>query len=384
MNTKSKLNTNCNLPINLVVTAEPGVILHNNKIINELVLEDLEYIEKDLEFYEKVQLGFLLYSHKYSMLGLQKILISSKNISAPTNFLIQWANKEEKWKDILLEALSIAQINHIILKLGLNIEEIQERYVPTNPDLNIFIHPIIRALYCVCDGLEIEDARKLITHMQETRNFESEFIWPEYIEIHLLDWIQRSILTLGDWSFQRNGCNMTEYCDISEIISFLKINGLDNMKDTLHNASIRLSFTKNNRIHVDEPELKKTSQQIQVDKKLQLLNEKISRNIKLQTNKSEFYTITKENAGYILIINQEQFYIDNNSEKIDQGLQKRSGTEHDTNSLAETFSKYGFIPQIKNNLTDKQIIPCVKRVVTESRTKDALIVCILSHGKKGL
>lgn len=388
-NIKKQLNFNNVNDIQIRKTAEPEVILHNNKIIQEFVIEDLEFIEKDLEFYEKVQLLFLLYSHNHAMVGLQKILTASRNIAAPTDFLTDWAKKEEKWKEALLEALSIAQINSIIAKLGLNVEEIQERFVPDNPDLNLYIHPIVRALYIVCDSLKIEDSKQMITYIQDDCNYRAEFFFPVYIEIHILDWIQRSFITLGDWSLQRSSCIMNEFCDINRITTFLKLNGFEDLKDILHNASIRLSYTRNNRIRVDEPEpqreIKETIKEMTQKSKSPLSATDINpRTNNIVTNSSEFYKITKENAGYILIINQQNFHIDIRSEKIEHGLQKRMGTETDKKKLCEVFSRYGFIPREADNLTDTEIMKAIDDVVRDSRDKDALIVCILSHGKNGV
>lgn len=100
------------------------------------------------------------------------------------------------------------------------------------------------------------------------------------------------------------------------------------------------------------------------------------------------YQISKESAGMILIINQKQFYFDRNPELHDKlprrRLETRHGTDRDADILEKVFSNFGYRTRVKHDLTHLEVLKTVQDVVDESIALDSIVICILSHGCKGI
>jgi len=65
-------------------------------------------------------------------------------------------------------------------------------------------------------------------------------------------------------------------------------------------------------------------------------------------------------------------------------LEERHGTNEDKMALNRTFSALGYKIVEKDNLTDAEIVKEIEDIVAKSGSSDSLIVCILSHGSKGV
>lgn len=71
-------------------------------------------------------------------------------------------------------------------------------------------------------------------------------------------------------------------------------------------------------------------------------------------------------------------------EKDSVKLDERLGTDVDQSALIDTFSAFGYIVLLQNDVQSEDILIEVDKVVKKSQIFDSLVVCILSHGFKGI
>lgn len=98
--------------------------------------------------------------------------------------------------------------------------------------------------------------------------------------------------------------------------------------------------------------------------------------------------IRRKSAGIILIINQKTFHFDSNPDYKEylprRRLETRHGTERDSEALQLIFRCFGYETRVKNDRLHTEILNDVRDVINESVRFDSVIVCILSHGYKGV
>lgn len=100
------------------------------------------------------------------------------------------------------------------------------------------------------------------------------------------------------------------------------------------------------------------------------------------------YQIRLKSAGIILIINQKTFHFDPNpvfKEYLPRRrLDTRHGTDRDAEALQRIFQSFGYVTRVKNDRLQSEMLNDVRDVIKESVQFDSIIVCILSHGCKGI
>lgn len=310
--------------------------------------------------------------------------------SSETQLLSEWTKTEDRWRDLLLEALCIANINRGIIKLGFNLHELQGRYIPSNPETNLYIHPMIKGLYWLCENLVPTTTAQLILHIKNKYGVAIPNCSVDYLEMHLLFWLTNrinddamNVLTLGDTNEASTLSYRQVFCNIESILTFLKSKPeLTNNHSKLQKISYRLNYTKRNVIGRDNNAKVDKNKQQQFEKDEQE-RASMPHSLPVPVNNNDVYQVTKSNTGFILIINLKYFY--NMKPKMDdeKPLDTREGTDKDRDCLEATFKKFGYVPIIKESITATQIRDIVRSTVKKSKTKDSLIVCILSHGRKG-
>lgn len=267
------------------------------------------------------------YDKNYAKVATQQLTIGSFNEqSTATTFLYDWLNKIPNWKDTILEALCIIQAKHILHKLGLNYNELYVNYLPDINETQLFIHPVLKCLYKICEQFLPEQTKNLILYIQKMYPVANElkFTNYNYLEIYLLHWISESLIDIGEWQPGKMKENVrVQFCNVEPITQFLKQNEFNSLYDQLKNISIRLNFTTNNIINKDKNNKEKLK-----EGKNKLSNEKDNNNnicddIKIRNffndgksideNLTNYdrYLIRKESIGYALIINQMEFSTNN-------------------------------------------------------------------------
>lgn len=337
--------------------------------INSIDIEELYLIEKDLCYYEKVSLGFLLFadSKTNAQFILQKLLIISSARDASTDILPNYSKlNQNNWKHFLVEALAIIKANKILRKLGFCLSEVRTHFLPHIPEMSLHISPIVKVLYSMCDMLTPIEAGNLILEIRETIGPQDHlrFYDFEYLEVFLLDWITKDVLNASG----------NETTDISILVDYFKLNNMTNVKEMLSHPLKDLNFHMNNFAN-DGSNSNST-------KAAEVFN---SRPVELRTG--NFYNIDKEKAGFVLIINQQKFHKSSNPELQHllpkKPLQERLGTDVDKQALEKTFSSFGYRPIVRDGLNHIEMLSNIREIVKRSFMYDSLIVCILSHGCEG-
>lgn len=158
------------------------------------------------------------------------------------------------------------------------------------------------------------------------------------------------------------------------IIQWLKENEFDSLKDIVKNVT------------------KQFNGKMQTDDKQATTVEETSRtfeSIRMSAPEPKTtYQIRKSSAGIILIINQMSFHFDSNPEFKEylprRRLETRHGTERDAEALNQVFKNFGYETRVTTNRLHTEILNDVRDVINESIKYDSVIICILSHGYKGI
>ncbi|KAL1382257.1 hypothetical protein pipiens_013273 [Culex pipiens pipiens] len=127
-----------------------------------LSVEDLDFIESELSFDDKVSLLFILYGQRNPRYLSQIITIACRSPEEETHFLFDWKNHAAgpEWSSELLEALLIIQANLCLVKCGLDDDELRERFLPHVIELTSFVHPVLKGLYLLCEKMDDGVAEK--------------------------------------------------------------------------------------------------------------------------------------------------------------------------------------------------------------------------------
>ncbi|XP_037930832.1 caspase-8 [Teleopsis dalmanni] len=353
-------------------------MLHIGSYLQKIQMEDLDYIEKDLSFYEMVSLSLLLFgvSRSSASFALQKLIIHfNSQFGTVIGLLREYTTVNlDNWRGCVVEALAIIDAKRVLRKLGFKWEEIREYYLPNVAELSLQIHPLLKALYNMCERLTPEQAGQLILNINEQhKKLENHlrFYDFEYLEIFLLDWITVNIIDIGD--------DRSENVNIQVLLEFFIINDMDEIK-TLLLQTIRSNANSTPTIE--------NRGFYQKDSASAINTEKVS-DIELlpKTNLDKCYVVERNQAGYILIINQKNFYKEESKELQHllpkKKLLERCGTDTDKEKLREVFSSFGYIPMVFDNLSHIDLLHQIRETVKRSCTLSSIIICILSHGISG-
>lgn len=324
-----------------------------NRICNEMHLDDLPLLEKDLAFLEKVSLLFLLNGHspETSQLLLQRLTISlhaAADESYPTNYLQDWARTTADWARILVEALAIVQANRVLRRLGLDVNVIADLdLLPRRPDIGTRVHPILKWLHFICEQLLPEDTRILINSVCEKfpddryrlRNIPAPTPTERYLEMWMLVWLAERLVEAGDWAPNASSRNRKVHCRLDAMLIAMKTSGnakLLSLHHRLESAQNRFNCTSANVITFDpkskEKEMKVRAGEQQMralseqqlgdgDGGLSCLSSGIQRpaivssksgsknKMKDDEDDRDRYVIRSDKVGIALIINQDTFYV---------------------------------------------------------------------------
>ncbi|XP_055374949.1 caspase-8 isoform X2 [Condylostylus longicornis] len=358
--------------------------------IQNLHSEDLPYLERDLCFAEKVSLAFLLFGNTKAnnLFALQKLLALYMNQNLVSDILFNFTRENKKnWRFCLIEALAIIKAHKVLRKLGVSKYEYEITFLPYRPETSLSIHPVLKALYFVCENLSQSETQALLCEVRRQipgNNF--NFSDSSFLEIFLLDWMTSSIIEIGEWPDDNSGSKKP---NMKIITNFLKVYGKDTLKDILESACKYVS-EKNER--KEDARLVNDLRNLSIQSQYCVPTAESSSSYQSGTEidyaEHDIYKLERGNAGFALIINQYEFYEekDPNLRNLlpESPFKNREGTMKDRDALKETFEKFGYISQAKNNLTHNEILAIIRDYVKKSIIFDSLIICILSHGLEGV
>ncbi|XP_059608379.1 caspase-8 [Phlebotomus argentipes] len=344
--------------------------------VENISLEDLDMLERDLLFLEKVSVCFLLcHEIRDASFVLQQLMVAFRVLKGnivsgtrrkphDTTIISSWARSqlEYKWKEHLVEALAIVKCNRVLQKLGFDLQDLRETYHPLIDEFCVHVHPILKILFRMCEKLSSAEGLKMIHHMRRKYDDCGEFGVDshKYLELYLLNWLQSSkgIISIGD----AKGAG----AHFEQLLAFLKENEMDEFYEKLKRFTTIASDA-----NIEEK-----------------ITGKMTRRCEEMTISSDSFQIDTQNMGYALILNQSVFYREENRKEdylfLTGDLETRYGTEKDVESLEKTLSAFKFTVIVKNNLKDNEILATIREYVDKTTSKhSSLIVVLLSHGFEG-
>lgn len=236
-----------------------------------------------------------------------KVLITSEeshNLSTLLTKWYQYNGNRENWQEVLIESLLITRSNRVLRNLGLNVNLLKTTYSPHQIETANHIHPVIKALYMLAEDLDEDETVKLIDHMKSRSDDMKNFIADKaYLEIYLLYAICLNIIKIG--SLDDNRSLIADTVDIKLITEFLKLNDKINWYDKLNNLPSVVTMLRH--VWMD-----KMSSNV-IETPFQEIND--HHIVDNELTDDLVYKITKDNAGYILIIDQEKFFENGNIQK---------------------------------------------------------------------
>lgn len=200
------------------------------------------------------------------------------------------------------------------MQLGLELEDLRSRFLdPENAEVNLHIHPILKGLYCICERIVPSDAKLLIDFVtnKDSGRHPINFTDEKYLEIFLLHWLAELVIEAGEWSPTKAKRNV--FCQLDSILEFLKVHQ-PTLADLLQRIVVRFNFTARNVVSVERKTIV-----TDVEEKSNAKSTRIRENNSHQVGGCEDYSsngwedkyrVERETAGYVLIINQVEFYAD--------------------------------------------------------------------------
>ncbi|XP_050345385.1 caspase-8 [Nymphalis io] len=379
------------------------------KNINTINVDTLLEVQKDVYPYDMVSLVFLLYDTPET--ALQRLIFYqrvSKDVEANSmNLLYSWAlyaQSRPTWRYEFLEALTICRLYNVIRKLGFNVSHVKKHYLPENIHVTVYIDPMKKALYRICENMTLEHLSKFKrTLISYTINITEH----DTCEIIFLELMSQKFIKLGQYNKETKKYNsnydieelaiifdnlssLSEYATIlreiqnqinnpSHMDSIQKVSSVDNKL----NSRIKDSLTQSRTTVNDFKETFEYIHQLQ-------LEEEPNSNFKSDKSKlgSDAYALKNlKRIGVCCIINQEKFYPSKHSikHKTSALLSDRIGSTCDLIALEETMSSLNFKVISKSNLNQTEVHQFIKEVIKKHVYPDdsVFMLCILSHGVRG-
>nr|CAI5861937.1 unnamed protein product [Callosobruchus analis] len=402
-----------------------------------ITLDKVPIIQNHLDEQDMISLVYLLFDQP--LYALQEIALWRKE--KERQVLYEWASvisgKGNVWKNQLLEALCIIKNYHILKGLGYDKDHLVH-FLPHSPYASVYVNKLRKVLYIICEKLDSSKTDTLLDYVRKDCMYKNmklnEFnMDPIALELYLLDWESSGFV------------KQTSVENLMKVFKVMEQEDLYNILDSYHKSlqkspdkqksrpklgvspiskkAVRSQLGLSTEIPVlvgtsekcasnlfgpflwDDPDetcqrisnsVDNQQQHVRTDQSLRIYRglgdpESLETNLFEPTveEHNRFY-IDPKNPGKVLIINQEYFYTETMEEyrhllpKGSEQLERRTGTEHDKERLANTFRKFGFELKSETNLKHMDMVSCIKQTVASIKNESSLFICILSHGDKGI
>lgn len=332
-------------------------------------LDVLHTLESRLELFEKISLVFLLYDET-AVAQERLALLRLTNNKAPT-VLHDWAcSRGLRWRETLVEALLIIQAYSDLSALGLNVPSLKDHFLPHQLETSLFVNPIKKVLYAVCEGHTKSDTKNLITSVGCLCNaIEIDDDDYRYMELFIMKLMRKKYISFGTWrNFTRSESTLASNDDLCNVELFAKCLSrpkFDKFYELLISVQKFMNENMNRKAVAKVPE---NSFEPSVN----------FASVNLNNDIVEKYSITDaKNMGYFLIINQKKF---ENLGSVK--LEERLGTDYDVERLKSSWLSFGFEVIVLENVPHDKIVPNIQNYMKMSKhSHSAFAVCILSHGQ---
>ncbi|KAH8396116.1 hypothetical protein KR222_003495, partial [Zaprionus bogoriensis] len=372
--------------------------------LDGIQLEDLPYLERDLSFAQKVSLAFLLFGdqHAHASYILQRLLAllhtppeQQQAQQAHSDLLRQYAHTNPtSWRECLVEALCIINGRRVLRKLGLSWPELRLHYLPHVQEISLHVHPLLKAMYHVCEQLTVVQSGRLVLDINEKLAASRRSPQDEplrcydygYLEIFLLDWLTRRHLRLGD-------ANAVD-SDLQLLIEYLKFNDFHSLSRLLiqtYNSNARGSKKcESDDVGVAPPAVAVAVAPTAAPAcalPVPAAAPPVPAAVATANGRANALQVRRQHAGILLILNQFTFHRNVSEDLIPllpkSKLAKREGTKMDEQRLHDVFSALGYTVEAHANVDHLKMLELIRDCCARSVLRDSLIVCILSHGFEG-
>jgi len=191
-----QVNGNIINDIQLTMSLSVDAIAYNaaRTVIN---INILRQIEDDLDIDEKISILFLIIDNYAD--GFNDIFklfqMKAENAYIILNYI---KNHPENWEDKILEALCIVNNREIIKKLRMSFSDLNLHYVPKLKSYSKSINVVAKCLYRLCESLNESEQKLLLNYVKsENHNYEPFLDNINYLELHMLYWIQIGYMTIS-------------------------------------------------------------------------------------------------------------------------------------------------------------------------------------------
>lgn len=156
----------------------------------------LSQIEDDLDIDEKISILFLItdnYADGFN--DIFKLFQITENAHIIVDYV---KNHPENWEEKILEALSILNNREVIRKLRISFSDLDLQYVPKIRLYSKSINVVAKCLYRLCESLDENEQKLLLNYVKsENCNYEPLLDNIDYLELHMLYWIQIGYITIS-------------------------------------------------------------------------------------------------------------------------------------------------------------------------------------------
>ncbi|KYQ51842.1 Caspase-3 [Trachymyrmex zeteki] len=156
----------------------------------------LKQIEDDLEIDEKISILFMIFDYASGFNNIFELFkINTKNAYIIVDYV---KNNPENWEEKVLEALCILNNRQVLKKLGISFSVLDLQYVPKLTSYSKSINVIAKCLYKLCESLNESEQKLLLNYVKsEIHNYEPLLDNVDYLELHMLYWIQIGYITIS-------------------------------------------------------------------------------------------------------------------------------------------------------------------------------------------
>ncbi|KAG5321606.1 CASP8 protein, partial [Acromyrmex heyeri] len=162
-------------------------------------INNLKLIEDDLDIDEKISVLFMIldYANGFNIFELFKL--KTENAYIIVDYV---KNNPENWEEKVLEALCILNNRQVLKKLGISFNALDLQYVPKLISYSKSINVIAKCLYKLCESLNESEQKILLSYVKsEIHNYDPLLDNVDYLELHMLYWIQIGYITISKGMF---------------------------------------------------------------------------------------------------------------------------------------------------------------------------------------
>lgn len=161
----------------------------------------LRQIEDDLDIDEKISILFMIIDNYAD--GFNDIFKLFQTRTENTYMIVDYVKKHpDNWKERVLEALCILNNQEVIRKLNVSFSDLNLQYVPKLMSYSRSINVIAKCLYKLCESLDENEQKLLLNYVKsENCNYDSLLNNVDYLELHMLYWLQIGYITISKGMF---------------------------------------------------------------------------------------------------------------------------------------------------------------------------------------